>query len=113
VSVSIMTKGEITAKCKKVKFPSPKFSPTEAVIRIPIVPVVRMRKPEKMTGEEFDTWCGEASHAAVSRFINHHLKTRYSLQDVYAMRRRDKHISSRIRLLVRKHSQPTDPKRRN
>lgn len=110
-----MTREQITELCQRAGFPAPIFDKAFATIRVPIgealdMSLADLAKVPKVTPERFDRWCGKASHAGVARFVNHQLGTRYGLQDIYNMRRGAKHISARIKTLVRDHPRPIDPK---
>jgi hypothetical protein len=117
-----MNKEQIEIACARAGFPAPEFHPKKrvAIITVPIGRRMR-RAPEarlipqgpvpEVTAKQFDKWCGELSHAGVARFVNHHLGTAYTINDVFKMRRRDdKTISARIRALVGEYDQPFDPR---
>jgi hypothetical protein len=104
----IRSKKNITRACEEAGWPPPRFGPKFATIRIPLKNI-RPKSPA-MSAETFDAWCGELSHAGVARFINMHLETVYTTQDIWQMRRRKRPITARIRALVEDHDEPIDPK---
>jgi hypothetical protein len=116
-----MTKEQIAEACARAGLPEPVFGRQYAMIRIRIGPAGgRPSKVEARSFDlpdvnrwQFDRWCGPLGHAATARFINAQLGTRYTINDVYHMRRRDKTVWSSIRRLVRDFpAGPVDPKPR-
>jgi hypothetical protein len=108
-----MDRDEIVRRCKKAGFPMPiKYGRRYATVQIPYATIKRLLDAPMQRSQRFDDWCRGLGHAGVARFINDQLGTAYSLQDIYAMRRRGKHISSRILQLTKDYGEPTDPKHR-
>jgi hypothetical protein len=105
-----MNRQQIKMRARLAGFPPPRFEEGRGIITVPILEAAEEPRPGatpaamrgvRMTASQFNRACGPNGHAAVARFLNELLGTRYDTQRVYQWRTGRVSVPDRVANLVR------------